>query len=212
MRIAVDDFGTGYSSLAYLRQFPVDSLKIDRTFITGLGRSREAHALTHTLIQLGKALGLKTLAEGVEESEQVRALQREGCDLAQGFLFARPMGARRARGVPGEQRSARARNAERDHKRSSERLGAALAPRSSARIGAIEVPVTRDRAEAHPGLLGVITRVLARDHVEAGDRALASLVIAVQQVDAERSAGLDHLAHGRVELVARGRASPPARS
>jgi EAL domain-containing protein (putative c-di-GMP-specific phosphodiesterase class I) len=92
VRIAVDDFGTGYSSLAYLRQFPVDSLKIDRTFITGLGRSPEAHALTHTLIQLGKALGLETLAEGVEESEQVRALQREGCDLAQGFLFARPMG------------------------------------------------------------------------------------------------------------------------
>jgi diguanylate cyclase (GGDEF)-like protein len=91
VRIAVDDFGTGYSSLAYLRQFPVDSLKIDRTFITSLARSSEAHALTHTLIQLGKALGLQTLAEGVEESEQVRELQREGCDLAQGFLFARPM-------------------------------------------------------------------------------------------------------------------------
>ncbi len=93
VRIAVDDFGTGYSSLAYLRQFPVDSLKIDRTFITGLGHSPEAHALAHTLIQLGKALRLETLAEGVEESDQVRALQREGCDLAQGYLFARPMGA-----------------------------------------------------------------------------------------------------------------------
>jgi diguanylate cyclase (GGDEF)-like protein len=91
VRIAVDDFGTGYSSLAYLRQFPVDSLKIDRTFITGLALSSEAHALTHTLIQLGKALGLQTLAEGVEEHSQVRALQLEGCDLAQGFLFARPL-------------------------------------------------------------------------------------------------------------------------
>jgi diguanylate cyclase (GGDEF)-like protein len=89
--IAVDDFGTGYSSLAYLRQFPVDSLKIDRTFITGLELSSEAHALTHTLIQLGKALGLQTLAEGVEHQDQVRELQREGCDLAQGFLFARPL-------------------------------------------------------------------------------------------------------------------------
>ena len=89
VRIAVDDFGTGYSSLAYLRQFPVDSLKIDRTFITGLELSSEAHALTHTLIQLGKALGLQTLAEGVEQHSQVRELQREGCDLAQGFLFAR---------------------------------------------------------------------------------------------------------------------------
>jgi diguanylate cyclase (GGDEF)-like protein len=91
VRIAVDDFGTGYSSLAYLRQFPVDSLKIDRTFITGLGLSSEAHALTHTLIQLGKALGLQTLAEGVEQHIQVRELQREGCNLAQGFLFARPL-------------------------------------------------------------------------------------------------------------------------
>jgi diguanylate cyclase (GGDEF)-like protein len=91
VRIAVDDFGTGYSSLAYLRQFPVDSLKIDRTFITGLARSSEAHALTHTLIALGKALGLETLAEGVEQHSQVRELQREGCDLAQGFLFARPL-------------------------------------------------------------------------------------------------------------------------
>jgi diguanylate cyclase (GGDEF)-like protein len=72
-------------------EFPVDSLKIDRTFITGLALSSEAHALTHTLIQLGKALGLQTLAEGVEEHSQVRALQLEGCDLAQGFLFARPL-------------------------------------------------------------------------------------------------------------------------
>ena len=93
VHIAVDDFGTGYSSLAYLRQFPVDSLKIDRTFITGLALSTEAHALTHTLIQLGKALGLQTLAEGVEQRNQVRQLQREGCDLVQGFLFARPLAA-----------------------------------------------------------------------------------------------------------------------
>jgi diguanylate cyclase (GGDEF)-like protein len=91
VRIAVDDFGTGYSSLAYLRLFPVDSLKIDRTFIANLTRSSEAHALTHTLIQLAKALGLETLAEGVEEDSQVRQLQQEGCDLAQGFLFARPL-------------------------------------------------------------------------------------------------------------------------
>jgi EAL domain-containing protein (putative c-di-GMP-specific phosphodiesterase class I) len=91
VRIAVDDFGTGYSSLAYLRRFPVDSLKIDRTFITGLELSSEERALTRTLIQLGKALGLQTLAEGVERHGQVRELQREGCDLAQGFLFARPL-------------------------------------------------------------------------------------------------------------------------
>jgi EAL domain-containing protein (putative c-di-GMP-specific phosphodiesterase class I) len=62
-----------------------------RTFITGLTLSSEAHALTHTLIQLGKTLGLQTLAEGVEQHSQIRALQLEGCDLAQGFLFARPL-------------------------------------------------------------------------------------------------------------------------
>jgi diguanylate cyclase (GGDEF)-like protein len=91
VRIAVDDFGTGYSSLAYLRQFPVDLLKIDRTFITGLALSGEAQALAHTLIRLGQALGLQTLAEGVEHRDQVRELRREGCDLVQGFLFARPL-------------------------------------------------------------------------------------------------------------------------
>ena len=91
VRIAVDDFGTGYSSLAYLRQFPVDLLKIDRTFITGLALSSEARALAHTLIRLGQALGLQTLAEGVERDDQVKELRREGCDLVQGFLFARPL-------------------------------------------------------------------------------------------------------------------------
>jgi diguanylate cyclase (GGDEF)-like protein len=91
VQIAVDDFGTGYSSLGYLRQFPIDSLKIDRTFITGLALSSGANALTHTFIQLAKTLGLRTLAEGVEQDSQLRQLQREGCDLAQGFLFARPL-------------------------------------------------------------------------------------------------------------------------
>ena len=104
-----------YSSLAFLRRFPVDSLKIDRSFIRGLevatdtnaqfppdalkdptfihslALANEAQTLTHTLIQLGKALGLRTLAEGVEQSSQVRQLQHEGCDLAQGFLFAQPL-------------------------------------------------------------------------------------------------------------------------
>ncbi len=115
VRIAVDDFGTGYSSLAYLRRFSVDSLKIDRSFtkgletatdanahfpadalndgafLHGLARANEAQTLMHTLIQLGKALGIRTLAEGVEQPGQVRQLQHEGCDLAQGFLFARPL-------------------------------------------------------------------------------------------------------------------------
>ncbi len=91
VRIAIDDFGTGYSSLAYLRQFPVDALKIDRSFISGIARSREAPALIHTLVQLGKTLGIETLAEGIEEPAQLLELQRESCETGQGFLFARPL-------------------------------------------------------------------------------------------------------------------------
>ena len=91
VRLAIDDFGTGYSSLAYLRQFPVDALKIDRSFIAGISSSTEAAALMHTLIQLGKTLGLETLGEGIEDQTQLEHLQREQCDSGQGFLYARPM-------------------------------------------------------------------------------------------------------------------------
>ncbi|MFI4984566.1 MAG: EAL domain-containing protein [Solirubrobacterales bacterium] len=93
VRIAIDDFGTGYSSLAYLRQFPADALKIDRSFIEGIATSRESAALIHTLVQLGKALDVETLAEGIEEPAQLEALQHEQCDLGQGFLFSRPLDA-----------------------------------------------------------------------------------------------------------------------
>jgi diguanylate cyclase (GGDEF)-like protein len=89
--IAVDDFGTGYSSLSYLKQFPVDSLKIDRSFISGITDARESSALIHTLVQLGKALGIETLAEGIEEQGQFARLRVEQCDSGQGFLFARPL-------------------------------------------------------------------------------------------------------------------------
>ena len=91
VRIAIDDFGTGYSSLAYLRQFPVDALKIDRSFISGSAASKESAALIHTLVQLGKSLGLQTLGEGIEEQGQLEHLQQEQCDLGQGFLLARPL-------------------------------------------------------------------------------------------------------------------------
>ena len=91
VRIAIDDFGTGYSSLAYLQQFPVDTLKIDRSFISAMADSPESGALIRTLVQLGKTLGLETLAEGIEESEQYSQLEREHCDSGQGFLYARPL-------------------------------------------------------------------------------------------------------------------------
>jgi diguanylate cyclase (GGDEF)-like protein len=91
VRLAIDDFGTGYSSLAYLRQFPVDALKIDRSFISAIADSAEAVALIHTLVSLGKALGLSTLAEGIEDHDQFARLQVEDCDSGQGFLFSRPL-------------------------------------------------------------------------------------------------------------------------
>jgi diguanylate cyclase (GGDEF)-like protein len=91
VRIAIDDFGTGYSSLAYLRQFPADALKIDRSFIDGIATSKASAALIHTLVQLGKTLDIETLAEGIEDQAQLETLQREQCDHGQGFLFSRPL-------------------------------------------------------------------------------------------------------------------------
>ena len=93
VRIAIDDFGTGYSSLAHLQQFPVDALKIDRSFISGLRDNPEGETLIHTLVQLGKALSIETLAEGIEEPRELSLLQDEHCDSGQGFLFARPLDA-----------------------------------------------------------------------------------------------------------------------
>jgi diguanylate cyclase (GGDEF)-like protein len=91
VRIAIDDFGTGYSSLAYLRQFPADTLKIDRSFIDAIATSEESAILVHTLIALGNDLGMQTLAEGIEDQAQLEILRREHCDQGQGFLFSRPL-------------------------------------------------------------------------------------------------------------------------
>ena len=89
--IAIDDFGTGYSSLAYLRQFPVDVLKIDRSFVSEMSGSPDAAALIHTLVELGRTLGMVTLAEGIEQEVQIEGLRSEKCDHGQGFLFSRPV-------------------------------------------------------------------------------------------------------------------------
>jgi len=91
IRLAIDDFGTGYSSLAYLQQFPVDILKIDRTFLIGSPTTGPSTALMHALIELGDALGLKTVAEGIETVEQLMRLKLEGCHAGQGFYFSRPL-------------------------------------------------------------------------------------------------------------------------
>jgi diguanylate cyclase (GGDEF)-like protein/PAS domain S-box-containing protein len=89
--IAIDDFGTGYSSMAYLRQFPVDILKIDRSFVAEVNETQNSSALVHTLVELGRTLGLITLAEGIEHDSQLAALRIEQCDSGQGFIFSRPV-------------------------------------------------------------------------------------------------------------------------
>jgi diguanylate cyclase (GGDEF)-like protein/PAS domain S-box-containing protein len=91
VRLALDDFGTGHSSLAYLKQFPVEILKIDRTFIEGLGQDSEDRAITAAILDVARMLGLSTVAEGVERPDQADELVALGCELAQGFHFARPM-------------------------------------------------------------------------------------------------------------------------
>ena len=91
VRLAIDDFGTGYSSLAYLRQLPIDSIKIDRSFIAAIGDSPAAAAVIQTLVQLGQNLGISTLAEGIEQRSQLEYLQDQQCDHGQGFWLTRPL-------------------------------------------------------------------------------------------------------------------------
>ena len=90
VRLAMDDFGTGYSSLAHLRRFPLDVIKVDRSFVAGLGDG-QGSSIAGAIVSLAHALGLRTVAEGIEDDEQRRAVLALGCDVGQGFLFARPM-------------------------------------------------------------------------------------------------------------------------
>ena len=90
VRLSIDDFGTGYSSLCRLQQFPVDVLKIDRAFISGMHRDHETHEIVKTIVMLAHSLGLKVVAEGIEREEQMATLQRLGCELGQGYLFSKP--------------------------------------------------------------------------------------------------------------------------
>jgi EAL domain-containing protein (putative c-di-GMP-specific phosphodiesterase class I) len=98
-RIALDDFGTGYSSLYNIRKFALDCLKIDQSFIGGMGRERESAAIVHSIVHLGRALGLEVVAEGVETEEQLQALRMAGASHFQGFYFSRPIEAEAARAV-----------------------------------------------------------------------------------------------------------------
>lgn len=88
IQISMDDFGTGYSSLSYLRSFPFDKIKIDQSFVRGLGEREDSLAIVRAMVGLGKSLGMTTTAEGVETNDQLRALAQELCDEVQGFLFS----------------------------------------------------------------------------------------------------------------------------
>lgn len=99
LRIALDDFGTGYSSLSYLRSFPFDKVKIDKSFVEDLGTSENGHAVIRAITTLANALGMETLAEGVEEIAQFEVLEREGCQNIQGYLFSKPVRAEAVAGL-----------------------------------------------------------------------------------------------------------------
>jgi EAL domain-containing protein (putative c-di-GMP-specific phosphodiesterase class I) len=91
VRISIDDFGTGYSSLAYLKRLPADILKIDKSFVAGLGEDVEDTAIMQMVIDLAHTFGMEVVAEGIESEEQVELLKGMGCDLAQGYHFAEPL-------------------------------------------------------------------------------------------------------------------------
>ncbi|MGL4408732.1 MAG: EAL domain-containing protein, partial [Zoogloea sp.] len=93
IRIAVDDFGTGYSSLSYLKRLPIDELKIDKSFVDGLGQDKEDEAITRAVLGLAEALDLTTIAEGIESARQLDWLVRHGCKLGQGFYLCKPLSA-----------------------------------------------------------------------------------------------------------------------
>jgi EAL domain-containing protein (putative c-di-GMP-specific phosphodiesterase class I) len=93
IRLAIDDFGTGYSSLSYLKRFPVDTLKIDRSFVAGLGQDAQDTAIVRSVVALAKTLSLNVTAEGIETAAQEGELRALGCEQGQGYLFARPVSA-----------------------------------------------------------------------------------------------------------------------
>jgi EAL domain-containing protein (putative c-di-GMP-specific phosphodiesterase class I) len=91
IKLSIDDFGTGYSSLSYLQKFPVDTLKVDRSFISGMNLNEENVAIVRAVLVLAKSMGLEVVAEGVEEPEELNLLKGLDCEYVQGFYFSRPL-------------------------------------------------------------------------------------------------------------------------
>jgi EAL domain-containing protein (putative c-di-GMP-specific phosphodiesterase class I) len=91
LSLAVDDFGTGYSSLGYLQRFPIDIIKIDRSFVDGLGQTGNEPGVVRAIIDVAQRIGARTVAEGIQGAEQLKVLKKLRCDGGQGFYFARPM-------------------------------------------------------------------------------------------------------------------------
>ena len=104
VRVAIDDFGAGYSSLNYLNRFPIDTLKIDRSFVSSMFSNDKSLEIVRMLTELARSLGMDIIAEGIEEEAQADQLRVFGCDYGQGFLYARPVPARQAmaliKGIP----------------------------------------------------------------------------------------------------------------
>ena len=131
VRIAIDDFGTGYSSLAYLRRFPIDMLKVAREFVDGLGRDAHDDVITRAIVELANTLGLLTVAEGIETTQQSETVAALGCDIAQGYLFSRPIEAEAASAVM-----------------SASVVSEDIVPRSPAALEAAPPPTTGELASA----------------------------------------------------------------
>jgi len=91
VKIAIDDFGTGYSSLSYLKEFAIDILKIDKSFIDNFRKNEDDNAIVNTIITIGHNLGLKVVAEGVETKEQAEKLKKLECDIIQGYYYSKPL-------------------------------------------------------------------------------------------------------------------------
>ena len=99
IHLVVDDFGTGYSSLSYLKRFPVDTLKVDKSFVDGLGKDPESTAIVTAILSLARSLGMKVIAEGIETQEQMTYLQGLNCDQGQGYHFSRPLSVETAEAI-----------------------------------------------------------------------------------------------------------------